>query len=190
MPVQLLVGSAALVGVGVVFLFARRLGRTWLRYRGTRVVVCPENREMVAVAVDAAHAAFTANDGRPQLRLESCTRWPEKQGCGQECLGQIEGAPDACLLRNILADWYSGKSCAFCGRPLGTVHWHDHKPALVGTDGAIVDWTAFPPERVVDVLATHRAVCWDCSVAEGFRRSHPELVTDRPGRTGVPPSMV
>ncbi len=58
----------------------------WLRYRDTRVVVCPENREMVAVEVDAAHAAWSASQGRPDLRLEDCTRWPEKAGCGQECL--------------------------------------------------------------------------------------------------------
>ena len=29
-------------------------------------------------------------------------------------------------------------------------------------------------------LATHRAVCFDCSVAETFRREHPELVLDNP----------
>jgi hypothetical protein len=42
---------------------------------------------------------------------------------------------------------------------------------------------------VVDVLATHRPVCWNCAVAEGFRRAHPELVTDRQARPGPPPSM-
>ena len=115
-PFQLVLGVAVLVGLGVLFVFGRRLAGAFLRYRGTRVVVCPENREMVAVQVDAGHAALSAPQGRPELRLESCTRWPEKAGCGQECLGQIESAPQACLLRNILGDWYQGKSCAFCGR--------------------------------------------------------------------------
>jgi hypothetical protein len=189
MPVQLLVGVAVLVGLGALALFGRRLVAAWLRYRGTRIVVCPENREMVAVAVDATHAAFTAGPGRPDLRLSSCTRWPEKRSCGQECLGQIESAPEACLLRSILTDWYQGQSCAFCGRAFGAVSWHDHKPALLAKDGTIVDWAGFPPEQVVDVLAEHRPVCWDCAVAEGFRRAHPELVTDRPGRPSPPPSM-
>jgi hypothetical protein len=188
-PFQLVLGVAVLVGLGVLFVFGRRLAGAWMKYRGTRVVVCPENREMVAVKVDAGHAAFSAPRGRPDLRLESCTRWPEKAGCGQECLGQIESAPEACLLRNILADWYQGKSCAFCGRSFHAIHWHDHEPGLVAPHGAIVAWDAFRPEEVLDVLATHKPVCWDCRVAESFRRAHPELVTDRPPRPGPPPSM-
>jgi hypothetical protein len=145
---------------------------------------------MVAVEVDAAHAALTASQGRPHLRLEACTRWPERAGCGQECLAQIESAPEACLLRSILADWYQGKTCAFCGRGFAAPHWHDHKPALLAPDGSLVAWGGFRPEQVIDVLASHKPVCWDCHVAEGFRRAHPELVVDRPPRLGPPPSMV
>ena len=186
---QLVAGVAVLVGLGVLWLFVRRVVRAWVVYRGTRIVVCPENREMVAVAVDARHAAFSAPGGRAELVLESCTRWPEKRSCGQACLGQIESAPEACLLRRILGDWYGAKSCAFCGRPFGTLRWHDHRPALLAPGGAFVDWAGFRPEQVIDVLATHKPVCWDCRVAEGFRREHPALVTDRPSRSGPPPSM-
>jgi hypothetical protein len=188
--VQVLLGVAVLVGVGVLLLFGGRLVRAWLLYRGTRVVVCPENREMVAVEVDSTHAAVTASQGRPHLRLDACTRWPERQSCGQECLGQVESAPEACLLRTILGDWFKGKSCVFCGREFGLVEWHDHKPALVSPEGAIVDWSGFRPEQVIDVLAKHRPVCWNCSVNESFRREHPELVVERPARLGPPPSMV
>jgi len=188
-PSQLLTGVVVLVGLGTLFLYGRRLVAAWLRYRGTRVVVCPETREMVAVEVDAAHAALSAPQGRPDLRLEACTRWPERRSCGQECLGQVESAPEACLLRNILGDWYQGKSCAFCGREFAFVHWHDHKPALLGPDGTLVEWSRFQPEQVVDVLASHKPVCWNCNVAEGFRRQHPELVTERGPRPGPPPSM-
>jgi hypothetical protein len=188
-PFQLVVGVAVLAGVGVLLLFGRRFAEAWTRYRGTRVVVCPENREVVAVRVDAAHAAATAPQGHPDLRLESCTRWPEKASCGQECLGQIESAPETCLLRNILTDWYRGKTCAFCRRGFRAVRWHDHQPALVGPGGAILRWDAFRPEQVLDVLATHKPVCWDCCVAESFRHEHPELVTDRAAPPGPPPSM-
>jgi hypothetical protein len=186
---QLVFGIAALAGLGALFVFGRQLVGAWRTYRGTRVVVCPENREMVAVRVDAKHAAATAPHGHPDLRLDSCTRWPEKAGCGQECLGQIESAPEACLLRNILADWYQGKACAFCGREFHAIHWHDHQPGLVAPGGAILAWDGFRPEQVLDVLATHRPVCWDCRVAESFRREHPELVIDRPAPLAPPPSM-
>jgi hypothetical protein len=188
-PFHLVLGVAVLVGVGVLFVFGRRVAGAWLRYRGTRVVVCPENREMVAVEVDATHAALSSPQGRPELRLDACTRWPERAGCGQECLGQIESAPEACLLRNILADWYKGKKCFFCGRAFGVVHWHDHKPGLRAPDGHLVAWGTLPAEQVVDVLASHKPVCWDCFAAEAFRREHPELVTDRPKKSGLPPSM-
>jgi hypothetical protein len=188
-PITLVLGVAVLVGLGVLFVFGRRLAGAWLRYRGTRIVVCPENREMVAVEVDATHAAISAPHGHPELRLESCTRWPERQGCGQECLGQIESAPEACLLRTILTDWYQDKTCAFCGRKIGSVHWHDRKPALRAPDGRLVSWSGFRPEQVIDVLASHKPVCFDCHVAETFRREHPELVTDRPEHREPPPSM-
>ena len=187
--VQIVLGIGVLVGVGVLSAFARRLFRAWLLYRGTRVVVCPETREMVAVEVDSVHASVTASQGRAQLRLDACTRWPERKDCGQECLGQVESAPEACLLQNILADWYKGRSCAFCGREFGAIEWHDHKPALLSQDGAILDWTSFRAEQVIDVLAKHRPVCWNCSVSEAFRREHPELVVERPTRLGPPPSM-
>lgn len=188
-PFQLVLGVAVLVGLGALFLFARRLAAAWMTYRGTRVVVCPENREMVAVRVDARHAAATAPQGTPDLRLESCTRWPEKAGCGQECLGQIESAPEACLVKTILGDWYQGRACALCRREFHEIRWHDHQPGLLGPGGAILAWHSFRPEQVVDVLATHEPVCWDCRVAETFRREHPELVTDRPAAPR-PPSMV
>ena len=136
------------------------------------------------------HAALSAPQGRPQLRLDACTRWPERKDCGQECLGQVESAPEACLLRSILADWYRGKSCAFCGRAFGAMAWYDHRPGLVSPEGEFLDWTGFRPEEVLDVLAKHKPVCWDCRVSEGFRREHPELVVERPARLGPPPSMV
>ena len=189
-PIQLVLGVAALVGLGALIVHGRRALCAWLRYRGTQVVVCPENHELVAVEVDAPHAAWSAPQGRPDLRLEDCTRWPEKAGCGQECLSQIESSPEACRVRTILSDWYGAKSCAFCGKTFGTIHWHDHKPALLAPDGSLVTWQSFAPEQIMDVLASHKPVCWDCHQAESFRRNHPELVTERPKHDGPPPSMV
>ena len=188
-PFQLVLGVAALVGLGVLFVYGRRLLSAWLTYRDPRVVVCPENRKVVAVAVDAAHAALSAPQGHPELRLEDCTRWPEKAGCGQDCLSQIESSPEGCRVRSILADWYRDKSCAFCQRPFGEIHWHDRKPALMASDGKFVEWAAFRPEQIMGILPVHKPVCWDCFQAESFRRDHPELVTERPQRTGPPPSM-
>jgi hypothetical protein len=185
-PFVTLLAIAALV---VLAFYGRRLVGAWIRYRGKRLVVCPDNQALVAVDVDAGHAARSAARGRHELRLESCTRWPEKLGCGQECLAQVAAAPEACLLRTILAEWYQGRSCASCGKPFHAFHWHDHQPALRAPDGTLRGWDGFRPEQVIDVLATHAPLCWSCRVAEEFRREHPDLVTDRPEPRSLPPSM-
>ncbi len=188
-PFELSLGVLALAALGLLFVLGRRAASAWLTYRGTRVVTCPESRQPVAVAVDARAAALAATSGPPRLHLESCTRWPERQGCGQECLAQVQSDPEACLLLHILGDWYGGKKCAFCGRVLGPWRPFAHRPALLAPSGTLCDWDDFPAERVIEVLASHQAVCWDCRVAEGFRREHPELVTDRKAPLGPPPSM-
>jgi hypothetical protein len=34
------------------------------------------------------------------------------------------------------------------------------------------------------VLETHSPVCWDCYIAQEFRRDHPDLVVLRPWQNG------
>ena len=58
------------------------------QFSGSRAVTCPENQRQVAVSVDALHAATTGMQGHPQLRLQDCTRWPERYKCDQACLPQ------------------------------------------------------------------------------------------------------
>ncbi len=58
------------------------------RYSGSRPVTCPENQQPAVVSIDARHAAATEMDGRGDLRLSDCTRWPERSKCDQTCLSQ------------------------------------------------------------------------------------------------------
>ena len=58
------------------------------KYSGTRLVQCPENQRPAVVKIDAPYLAATEMDGRPNLRLCECTRWPERSHCAQECAGQ------------------------------------------------------------------------------------------------------
>ena len=126
------------------------------------------------------HAAFTAAGGHEHLRLDSCSRWPEKAGCGQECLKQIETQPMDCLVRTQVSRWYADKTCAICGKALGVVDWASHKPALRAPDGRTMEWSDVKPETMFQVMSTHAAICWDCHVAETFRRQRPDLVLDNP----------
>ncbi len=168
--------ALALIGGAVAFYLVRLS-----RMKGARVITCPETRETAAVEVDAARATLTSIfKGETQYQLTSCTRWPERAGCGQECVVEIHGTPNHCLVRTILADWYLGRNCAFCGTPFGEINWHDHKPGLYDPERKRnLEWTDVRPELVYAALATHEPVCWNCDVAEKFRRDHPELVIER-----------
>jgi hypothetical protein len=165
-----------------VFLFVglRRALRTYAEFRGERLITCPENHKPAAVRVAAGKAALEATLGNEQLRLSACSRWPEKQGCGQECLAQIEDSPKSCLVSNIVNNWYQGKSCSYCHKPFGEIHWHDHPPALVDKERKTIQWNDIPLDKLQEVMGTHLPVCWNCHIAESFRREHPELVVDRP----------
>ena len=152
--------------------------RAYRRYRGARVVTCPETKQTVAVTIDRGHAAATTLAGEPELRLESCTRWPERQHCNQACITQIENSPDGCLVRNILTHWYEGASCALCGNKI-EIHWGDNRPAILGPDNKSLEWDEIQPEKLPEILATHKRVCWSCHVANTFHDQYPDLVTER-----------
>jgi hypothetical protein len=153
--------------------------RAYFTYRGKRLVICPETHKTVAVDVNAKEAAEGAFLSEPTLRLSSCTRWPERQDCGQDCLQQIEGDPANCLVWNIVSKWYEGKTCVFCRKAIGPLHHLDHVPALLGPDFKTVEWKQVRPEQLPNIFSTHQPVCWNCHVTESFRRLHPELITER-----------
>lgn len=168
-----------LLALAAMYFVVPFVAGTFFRYRGKRVITCPETRKPAAIEVDARHAALTAAISHPDLRLKACSRWPEREDCGQECLLQVELSPEDCLLRNILTGWYADKHCVSCGTQFGEIRWSDHKPALLGPEGKTVEWSELAPEKVPEVLATHLPVCWDCHITETFCRQHPEMIVDR-----------
>lgn len=171
--------AVLVLGVGLFVLRAVPSLRAYIRLRGKRLVTCPETHQCAAVDVAAGEAAIGTFLNEPTLRLVECSRWPEQRGCGQDCLKQVEVDPEHCLVWNIVAKWYEGKNCVFCQKPIGPIHHLDHAPALLGPDFKTAEWKDMRPEQLPDILATHEPVCWNCHVAESFRRLHPELVTDR-----------
>lgn len=141
---------------------------------GKRLISCPETRATAAVDINIINTFIGP------LRLSDCTRWPEKAGCDQACVSQIEAAPQDCLVRNIAAAWYAGKHCAICERAIGTIVWHERPPALWAPDGTSVEWTDVAAEELPEIFATHAPLCWTCHATESFRREHPQLVIERP----------
>ena len=177
--------STLLLVFGIAFLLsfvplAFMMLRAYARLRGPRVVVCPETITPEAVEIGAVRAAWTAGISDARYRLTSCSRWPERGDCPQECLSQIEAAPDGCLVRERVARWYAGASCALCGEAIEEIRWFHRSPGLIGADGRVREWRNLTLEDLPDAFATGRPLCFDCCVAEEFRSEFPDLVVDAP----------
>jgi hypothetical protein len=80
----MLIGTALFVAAFVLWAYSEKRA-----YLEPRTILCPENLEYATVTVDAARAAKTMLSGRQQLRITSCTRWPEMAGCDEACAVQV-----------------------------------------------------------------------------------------------------
>ncbi|HEY3348837.1 MAG TPA: hypothetical protein VGM13_03620 [Thermoanaerobaculia bacterium] len=81
-------------GVVIVAIAIAAVGLSWVlpswrAYRRRSVVTCPETGAATGIHVDAARVARSAWMGPLDLRLRACARWPERAGCGEECLSQL-----------------------------------------------------------------------------------------------------
>jgi len=171
----------------VLYALLRRPISEYIKMRGARVITCPDNEQPAAVTVDARHAAFTAVGGHEHLRLDSCSRWPEKAGCGQECLAQIETQPADCLVKTQVSRWYADKSCAICGKALGAVDWASHKPALRAPDGRKLEWSGVQARDDVPVMGTPRGRLLGLPRSRDVPPPAADLVLDNRLRTSPAP---
>ena len=174
----------AILGIAALsFGLAVTLG-SYIRYGGKRVVNCPETRQPAAVHIDLAKVAREAIYRTPRLKLDECSRWPERASCGQECLAELKDDPAHCLVWNMVEEWYKGKSCAYCQKHFNEIRWHERQPALLGPDRSLLQWNEVPAENLPLVFETFLPVCWNCFIAETFRRKNPQRVVDRAWQRG------
>jgi hypothetical protein len=89
-----LVVTLGVVAVGLLYVTVPTAMEAFLRYRKRRNVRCPETGADERIKVDAGHAALTSTYGRPKLRVEDCSQWPERQDCDQACLAESAGKAD------------------------------------------------------------------------------------------------
>lgn len=75
--------------------------------------------------------------------------------------------------------WESERRCSVCGVRLIDSEHGSHHVAFRGRDGISREWNQLSVEGLATALESSPPLCWDCHVAETFRREHPELVTDR-----------
>ena len=91
-----------------------------------------------------------------------------------------EATAPASTPRAIVEHALTGKACVFCGKAIEHVAFLGHYPGLLQADGTTIAWPDVPLDRLRESLGSQAPVCWDCHVAETFRRRYPGLVTDRP----------
>jgi hypothetical protein len=174
------VGMLVWLGIIPAVLAIRRLA-------GTRLVTCPATRDVAAVGFDRTHAVKTAlahYEAEPQLGR--CSLWPGLYGCDQACLTEAL-KPDTDVT-TFVEHWRSGRRCVLCRTLLVDSPFVGHHFALRSANGMTTEWPDLPPQALPEALRTRLPVCWNCHIAESFRRDFPHLVTDRehgasPGRT-------
>jgi hypothetical protein len=159
-------------------------------YGGARVVTCPETGMAVVVELDARRAAVTRLSRNGDYRLKSCSRWPGRQDCGQECLSQINGVAPACRVPSRAPRPRRQANCALCGLDLEGHRLRGQKPVLMSSDRKTrIEWDAVAPENLLRVLSTHSQICWNCHMAETFRVMHPRASVAGPPRKAARPGI-
>jgi hypothetical protein len=95
-----MIGAIAIIAIVLFAMLVAYLGhrliraiRVYFRFRGTRLLTCPETHEAAVVEVAAKSMAMQAILDDPCLRLSDCSRWPMRKDCGQDCLRQLEVHP-------------------------------------------------------------------------------------------------
>lgn len=173
-----MVAAGASIGV-LVAEYAARAGRTYARMRGDRIVRCPETGRFAVVRVDALRAAIGTmrRHHSGDLRLADCSQRPAQVCCDERCLR--DAVDPHSTTTAIAADWYGGAKCVYCGERVRDEAWIGHHAALADANGTTGEWSEIPSEQLIDALRAGRPVCWNCHIAETFRRQYPRLVTDR-----------
>ncbi len=65
----------------------------WRRTRVARQVHCPAIAAPALVSLDPWYAIRGRTIGKDEFRVRHCSRWPERENCAQECLGQLRPTP-------------------------------------------------------------------------------------------------
>lgn len=76
----------AVVVLALLYVVVPVVLETYAQFRSRRAVACPRDEQPAEIELDATRAAASAAVGNPVLQVTDCTRWPERAGCGQECL--------------------------------------------------------------------------------------------------------
>ena len=143
--------------------------QNYYRNRGRQSVTCPDSGQVVDIEVDRKFAFWSALRGQEHSRLESCSRWPEKEDCGQECLAQLEPSPEN--IERQLTKWYQGKTCAICARALSPGDWRRSRLAVLNERQKLFELRDMHLDELQTALQGMRPLCWNCHQEERARQA-------------------
>jgi hypothetical protein len=164
-----LIGAVLVTGLPVALSL-----QNYFRNRGRLAAVCPESHAPVNIEVDNNYAFWTALRGVEHSRLKSCTRWPEKGDCGQECLAQVEPSPEN--VEKLMLKWYKGKTCAICARAITPPDWRRSRLAWLDEQHKLIELRQVNLSQLQTALATMRPLCWTCHREERERQAVPARI--------------
>jgi len=160
--------------------------QTYFQNRGRQPVMCPQNGEPVDVEVDNKFGFWTALRGQEHSRLASCTRWPEKGDCGQECLAQVDPSPEN--VERLMIGWYKGKVCAICLRGITPSDWRRGRLGWLDAQHKLVELRQVNLRQLQSALQEMRPLCWICHQEERVRQAIPPRVL-KGDRLAMPPAI-
>ncbi|HXG51661.1 MAG TPA: hypothetical protein VNN77_09685 [candidate division Zixibacteria bacterium] len=76
---------AAVAGGGACWILFPRIRERYWRFRGARIVKCPDTGNLAEAEVYASLAALTGAWWRPLRRVKSCSLWPAWKRCTRRC---------------------------------------------------------------------------------------------------------
>ena len=139
--------------------------------RGRKPAVCPDTGQPVEIEADDEYAFWSALRGQEHSRLKSCSRWPEKADCDQECLAQVNPSPEN--VDRLLTKWYAGKTCAICERELCASDWRRSRLALLNEQHKLFELRHMHLDELQSTLQHMRPLCWNCHQEERARQAVP-----------------
>jgi len=158
----------AILAIAFLFTLFRIAIHDRLPYEGALAVKCPETQSAASVQVDQREARRSTLRGIKKLRLKTCSRWPERADCDQECLVQIEPTP--AILDRIFDRWYADKNCVRCDCPLDENDWRWGRVAVVDANSKFIELRHMDLTALPGSLQGCKPVCWKCHEAERAQR--------------------
>lgn len=132
------------------------------------------------MVVYAAVALRTLVRMRRARALVLAADMPEHPGVGQRAMTFAKAR-----------EWFAGKNCADCGRPIPALHHMGPQPGLkrrAPGSHPIMTWDEVPAGTVPLLSELYLPLCSNCQLAESLKQDYPDLMMERHGRHGAAPA--